>query len=228
MSLIHKHEIDIYDIPIAELTKQYLEVISQSPPDMDGMSEFLLMAATLLEIKSRMLLPKHKSGDEEEDNDPREALVRQLVAYKHCQTLAKVLQGLPNAGVRLFKKPEYPLMANVVTFAPEDWLADVTTAGLRNVYLNVILRQARKVDTIRSGFKVVARERYTIDEKIDKITECLKDGRVLRLSVLFAECECKDECVVTFLALLELIRRSQAVVSQEDIFGEIEILSCQS
>ena len=225
LSLIQKNEIDIYDIPMSDLTRQYLEIIKKIPPDMDGMSEFLLMAATLLEIKSSMLLPRHATGGDEE-KDPREALVQQLIAYEHCKELAKTLQDLPNVGARLFKKPEYPLMAKAVNHSPGDWLAGVSAIDLHETFLDVMLRQTRKVDTVRSNFGKVAKDRHTVKEKIKMIEDRLKEVRKLRLSELFVQCKNKEECVVTFLALLEMIRQRQAIVRQKSVFGEVEILPC--
>ena len=227
LNLIQKNEIDICDIPIAELTRQYLEIIYEAQeltPDMDSMSAFLLMAATLLEIKSKMLLPK-STGDEAE-TDPREALVQQLIAYERCKVQADVIKNLPHAGSSFFKKPEYPLMEKVFIHKPEDWLDGVTLEMLHDIYMEVKLRKARKVDTVRSGFGKVAKDRHTVDEKIRKIAAELKNAAKLRLSKLFAECTCKEECVVTFLALLEMIRRRQVTVRQKSAFGEVEIQKC--
>ena len=222
--LIEKNEIDIYDIPMAKLVRQYLEAIRNFPPDMENMSEFLVMAATLLEVKSRMLLPRFKAeGNEEED--PREALVQQLIAYKYCQGLAEALKELGSIGRRLFKSPEYPLMKAEFSLNPGDWLENITTENLLQIFNDVIKRQALKADTIRQNFGTVARENYTIEEKILKIESCLKGRRYVFLSDLFLECKSREECIVTFLALLELIKANRASVMQKDVFGEIEV-SC--
>ena len=227
LQLIEKNEIDIYDIPMAQLTRQYLEAIRSLPPDMDGMSEFLVMAATLLEIKSRMLLPRPKT-ETMEDEDPREALVRQLIAYKHCQELADILKNTSDAGQRLFKDPEYPLMSKAFSHNPESWLNNITTDHLWNIFKDVMQRQTRRIDTVRQNFGAVPRERHTVANKIRKIAEYLKEKTQVHLSELFAECTTKEECVTTFLALLEMIRQRKAAVHQENIFGEVEILSCQT
>jgi len=224
--LIEKNEIDIYDIPMAQLTMQYLEAIRELPPGMEEISEFLLMAATLLEIKSRMLLPRKKGSDDEEE-DPREALVRQLIAYKHCQELAETLKGFETSGQRMFKMPEYPLMVNIISHKPEEWLEEVTTDKLWQIFADVMQRQALKVDTVRQNFGTVSRERHSVDDKIRLIEACLKTSKSIRMSELFIECKTKEECVVTFLALLEMIKTHLAIVKQENIFGEIEVMPCQ-
>ena len=223
LGLIEKNEIDIYDIPMAELCRQYLAALSDVPADMEGMSEFLLMAATLLEIKSRMLLPRPGRA-EEEGEDPREMLVRQLVAYKHCQELAEILRNSPDAGRWLFKSPELPLMTSVIKRSPEDCLEDITADKLWEVFAEVMQRQARKVDHVRQNFGTVAREQHSVSDKIKQIKDYLQEGQRLRLSELFILCQSRSECIVTFLALLEMIRRRQAAVRQEKLFGEIEVM----
>lgn len=226
--LIEKNEIDIYDIPMAKLTQQYLDVIKGLPPDMEGMSEFLVMAATLLEIKSRMLLPRLKANPEgEEDLDPREALVQQLIAYKRCQELAETLKGVEMSGQRLFKEPEFPLMKKINNHEPEEWLNEITENQLWLIFNDVIQRQALKVDTVRSNFGTVPRERYSISDKIQLITACLQEQKRVFMSKLFEDCKTREECVVTFLALLEMIRRRKANLCQKDVFGEIEVFPCQ-
>jgi len=224
LGLIEKNEIDLSDIPMSELCRQYLEAIRGMPPDMDGMSEFLVMAATLLEIKSRMLLPRPPRFGEDEEEDPREALVRQLIAYKYCQSLAEVLKNTDGAGLRIFKEPEYPLMEKTVIHnRPEDWLADVTMSGLWELFNDVMQRQASKVDTVRRNFGTVPRERHTVSEKIAHIAGFLKKAGQLRLSELFEKCRSRGECVVTFLALLEMVKLRQVSVRQDEVFSDVEV-----
>ena len=226
LHLIEKNEIDINNIPMARLTTQYLEAIRQIPADMEGMSEFLVMAATLLEIKSRMLLPKRRT-DEEDEEDPRVLLVRQLIAYKKCQELAAVLKDMPDAGQRLFGRPEYPLMADKLNIPnAEEWLSDVRPWDLWEIFRDVMQRREIITDTVRHNFGTVPRERYTLADKVRLIFEVLQKEGKIRLSALFSQCRTKEECVVTFLAMLELIRRNQANVRQDEVFGEIEVVLC--
>jgi len=226
LHLIRKNEIDIYDIPISSLCRQYLDAIHEMPPDMEGMSEFMVMAATLLEIKSRMLLPKPPHFNEDEEEDPREVLVRRLVAYKHCQEMAEALKRVSDPGQRIYKKPEMPLMSKAYSRSPYEWMGDVTESNLWKIFSDIMQRQALKVDNVRQNFGNVSREQYTVADKIRQIQSRMKDGSALRLSDLFESCRSRRECVVTFLALLEMIRRHQAAVCQEDVFGEIEVLPC--
>ena len=219
--LIKKNKIDIYDIPMAKLTEQYLEAIRELPPDMEDMSGFLVMAATLLEIKSRLLLPQ--AEDKEDEEDPREELERRLEVYQHYKMLAITLKDSPDAGARLFKQPEYPMMAKSVSTNPADWLSEVTADNLWEIFADVMKRQARKVDAIRHNFGKIPKDRHTITEKIGLISKALKERKHLQLSELFAQCLSKEECLVTFLAVLEMIRRNQAAVQQKSTFGEIII-----
>ncbi|MCL2421077.1 MAG: segregation/condensation protein A [Defluviitaleaceae bacterium] len=223
--LIEKNEIDLYDIPMAQLTQQYLEAIRKLPPGMEELSEFLVMAATLLEIKSRMLLPRYKAEDAEKE-DPREALVRQLIAYKHCQELAAALKSYETSGQRHFKPPEFPLMENVITHTPDEWLDEVTPDRLWQVFADVMQRQALKVDTVRSKFGTVPREQHSIADKIKYIEAYLKDRRRAHLSDLFAACHTRNECIATFLALLEMMKIHQVTVRQDNVFGEVEVNLC--
>ena len=228
-NLIEKSEIDIYDIPMAQLIRQYLDAIRKIPPDMEGMSEFLVMAATLLEIKSRMLLPKPKCDNGEDEEAPLQALVRQLIAYKHCQQLAEALKNVAYPGQRIFKKPEYPLMIeNTISRKPEEWLDNVTEEQLWSIFTDVVQRQALKVDTVRQNFGKVSKEIYTVSDKIKWILDCLVHQSLVRMSELFVTCKTREECVATFLALLEMIKMRQVLVRQKDVFGEIEVMLCQT
>jgi len=223
LKLIEKHEIDIHDIPIAKLTGQYLAEIQGMPADMDGMSEFLVMAATLLEIKSRMLLPRPVK-DEEEQGDPREALVQKLIAYKYCQALAESLRELETTGQRLFREPEYSLVKMPTIRRPEEYLEAVTADMLQEIFADVMRRQALKVDTVRQNFGEVPREQHTITDKMERIKTYLRDKGSFRLSQLFFECRTRQECIVTFLALLEMVKIRKISARQTEVFGEVEVM----
>jgi len=224
-SLIDTNKIDIYDIPIVQITQQYLEAIRKLPPDMESMSEFLVMAATLLDIKARMLLPRQQSDDEEAE-DPREALIQKLIAYKYCQDLATALKEVEDSGRRFFKTAEASIMSNIVERQPEEWLEDIDENRLWKVFQDVMQRQVLKVDTVRHNFGTVAKERFTLSDKMSQITDLLKTQKKVLVSSLFEECISREECITTFLALLEIIKVHKAAVIQKELFGEIEITSC--
>jgi len=223
-SLIEKSKIDIYDIPISEVTSQYMAVLNDAKSrNMDIMSEFLVMAATLIEIKSRMLLPKN--DDDTEEADPREELVKRLIEYKKFVTVAENLKERENSGAFLLYKTPDPIIGKLQK--PDNdighFLNGVTFDALVKAFEDVCIRNEYKTDTVRSGFKKVERDRFTVEEKIVYI----KDLLYLKPRIVFAEIFAQDtgrpEIAVTFLALLELIKNGYADIKQKHIFGDIII-----
>lgn len=227
--LIEKNEIDIYDIPIAVITEQYIEFINAAKlKSMESMSSFLLMATTLLEIKSKMLLPSSKAENEEYELDPREELVVKLIEYKkfkHITDEFKTRQEL--ASLLLYKEPDkgLSLFKNEVEPEFDSFLNGITLDDIFQAFEEVMKRKEQKVDKVRSGFKAVERDLYTIDEKIEYITDLLSITPKIRFSRIFRDDSRKMEVVVTFLALLELIKMKKVNILQESIFDEIIILS---
>lgn len=217
LRLIARNEMDIFDIPMAELTAQYLEEVASIPPEMEGLSEFLVLAATLLEIKSQMLLPRPPAIDELEQDDPREALVQRLLAYQMAQALAQQLSSLTPPGDRLRGAGE-PSLAVEADAPPV--LDGIAVQDLFAVFEEMMKRQNRRIDTVRAGYGEMPRDRFTVTAKIAHIQERLRGGRVRFLSLL-EECRTRREMVVTFLALLEMIRRGILVAKQENDFGDI-------
>jgi len=217
LQLITRNEIDIYDIPIAELTAQYLEALADLPPDMDNLSEFLVMAATLLEIKSRMLLPRPKPLDEEEPEDPRDALVQKLLAYQMAQNLAQQLSDLTPPGDKLTGAGELSLALEAPAPPP---LEGISMEDLWEMFSEIIRRREAKTDTVRVNYGELPRERFTISEKVVLIKHLLKDGPVT-LSALVADCRSRQEMIVTFLALLEMMRRGILRAYQEKDFADV-------
>ena len=225
LQLIAKNEINIYDIPIAQLTDQYLEAIKELPraprrDEMERVSEFLVMAATLLEIKSRMLLPRPPKAVEEED--PRDALVRRLLEYKKCQSVADALRALPSPGERLAGGGEELPFPEP---APET-LDGVSLAGLWYAFSEIMRRCERKIDHSRAGYGDMPRERFTVAEKVSQIIERLRGAAGFSLSELFKECVSRGEMVVTFIALLEAIRMGLVLVKQRGVFNEVTCEAC--
>ncbi len=225
--LIEKNEIDIYDIPIAQLTEQYIAFLEQAEyKNMDGMSEFLLMAATLIEIKSKLLLPKQKQ--EQPQQDPREELVNKLLEYKKFKEITEDFKKREEtAALVLYKEADKAVeklkQSNKQDLNLDKFLCGITLDNLYEAFTEVMKRRETKVDRVRSSFKSVERDLYTIDEKIDYIRDLL----ILRPSVsfytIFRPKAVKMEIVVTFLALLELIKMKEVSVSQKETFSEILI-----
>ena len=228
--LIEKNKIDIYDIPIAEVTEQYMEVIyNAGSMDMDIMSSFLVMAATLMEIKSKMLLPKTPK-DNEDEPDPREELVNRLIEYrKYCEAAKALKDKEAVYSQMLYKKPDTFL--EKLKFDYNDDIASfmngVTFDDLVNAYKTVMRRMDFKADKVRGGFDSVERDDCTIEEKIEHLRELLYLTPKLKFREIFSQSSKRSEVAVTFLALLELIKAGFMTISQEQNFGEIIITKKQ-
>ena len=215
--LIKKDEIDIYDIPIERITKQYLEYLQMFKIlDLDVAGEFVVMAANLIYIKSRSLLPVHQQPPDEtaEEEDPRWELVRQLIEYKKFKDAAGHLQMRELERENLFSRmPEKPDFE-----AAERPLGEVSIFDLINAFQGVLKRLSTK-ENLREIFE----ENYTVSDKIDLIVKMMASGVPLKFSEFFASAVSRTEVVVTFLAMLELIRLKQLRVTQNEEFGEIEL-----
>jgi len=215
--LIKRDEIDIYDIPIEHITRQYLEYIEAFKElDLDIAGEFVVMAAHLILIKSRSLLPVHQQGEEEteEEADPRWELVRQLLEYKKFKDAAAHLGEREAHQNALFGRvPETP------EFESERPLSEVSIFDLINAFQK-ILRRVNKVENLREIFE----ENYTVSDKIDFVLKMTASCTALKFSDLFACAASRTEMVVTLLALLELIRLKQISIRQDEPFGEIELM----
>jgi len=230
LRLIQRSEIDIYDIPISKLTAQYLEVVAKFPPNMEQLSEFLVMAATLLEIKSRMLLPRPKTqgngNENEEPEDPREALVRKLLAYQHAQAIAKELSNLTPVGDRITGTGDRDLIKQIQSTAKDyqPVMDLISLSELMEIFTDVMARRESRRDTIRAGYGEMPRERFTLTEKVQYMRQILNKNGELKLQALFLLCQSKDEMVVTFLAVLEMVRRGMARANQVSSFAEVDVI----
>ncbi|MCL2708800.1 MAG: segregation/condensation protein A [Defluviitaleaceae bacterium] len=236
LKLIDKNEIDIFDIPIAKLTDQYIAAITQmhggllrvGEEQMEGAGEFILMAATLLAIKSRMLLPKPPSAPEIIE-DPREELVRRLLAYKECKQAAATLGALGSQAERITRPPDITARRSVDLFRLEiacdasDVMGQIGVEALYRVFSDVMRRVESRVDSAHADYGEMFRERFTVEMKIKSITELLAVRGNVTLGELFCECETREEAIVTFLAVLELMRSNSAAVSQRRQFGAVTI-----
>ena len=225
--LIEKHEIDIYDIPIALLAEQFIVALKlMQEPDMDSMSEFVLMAAHLLEIKSKMLLPAPPAAEGEEIEDPRAELVRKLIEYKLFKTVAESFRDFEATGAKVFYKsaddslPFAELYARRPVDVSES-LDGVSLDALYAAFEEVMKRKELKVDKVRSSFNAVAKDLYTVEEKQAHIRNLLRLYKTVAFDEIFAAGARKMEKVVTFLALLELIKVKAIAISQESLFGKI-------
>ena len=213
MHLIEKNKIDIYDIPIAELTRQYLDYLeAMREMDMEVTSAFLVMAATLLQIKSRMMLPK-KKAEENEEEDPRQELVERLLEYRRFKKVSEVLGSMAD------------LQEHFVGRAPLD--LPVHHLPPASLDLSLLVTAFREVMQIKeeAGLPpaIVRPEPYHIEDKMEDIKAALEaHGGRMRFEDAF-ERGTRGELVVTFLALLELIKQQSVSVEQAHLFGTITI-----
>ena len=230
LKLIQQHKIDIYDIPISTLTDSYLQEIANITPDMGQLSEFLVMAATLLEIKSRMLLPRPKQEMDSEPEDPREALVQKLLAYKQAQAIAWELKTMHPEGERIPGMGDREVLAQLNLDArsalPELDISLVSASYLLDVFIDIMSRKEDRRDTVRAGYGRMPRDRFTVVEKIAQMRELLGTLGRISLRFLFSACHSKSEMVVTFLALLEMVRQGEIRATQPESFGDVEVLPC--
>ncbi len=227
LHLIEKNKVDIYDIPIVEITDQYLDYIrAMETEDMNVMSEFLVMAATLLDIKCRMLLPKQED-EEGEEEDPRSELVEQLLQYKLYKYMSYELKDRQlDAGHSMYKDPTIP--KEVAEYRPpvnyEELLGDMTLNKLHEVFKSIVKRQEDRIDPIRNQFGKIEKDEINLDVKQHYIEQFLYEHRRADFRALLENGNSKMEMIVTFLVILELMKLGKVRVSQEDTFDRIDIL----
>src|SRR5258707_1130449 len=215
--LVKQDEIDIYDISLERTTRQYLEYLQAFKElNIELAGEFVVMAANLIYLKSRSLLPVDQQPPEEdvEEDDPRWDLIRQLIEYKKFKEAAGQLQARALEQERIFARVGDGAMPEGAPLH----LGEVGIFQLINAFQNVIKRLEAKED-LREMFS----ENFTVSDKIERILQTLAGGTAVRFSDLFARMASRVEIVVTFLALLELIRLKQVRAIQPDEFEEIEI-----
>ena len=228
LHLLDKNKVNIYDIPIVEITKQYMEYIEEMKRhDLNILSEFMVMAATLIDIKSRMLLPSMGEESEEEE-DPRNELVQQLLEYKMYKCMAYELKDRQlDAGRVMFKKPTIPeeVLAYEEPINMEELVADVTLARLDEIFKNIMKKQVDKIDPIRSKYGKIEKEEVSLEEKMVYLENYAMEHRNFSFRNLLEAQSSKVEIIVTFLAILELMKVGKIYISQEKIFDDIKIKS---
>lgn len=225
--LIEKNKVDIYDIPIVTITEQYLEYIkAMETEDMNVMSEFLLMAATLLDIKARMLLPKDVDEESGEEIDPRAELVQQLLEYKMCKYMAYELKDRQLDASHTYFKPR-TLPKEIEDYREpidlQEVLKDATLGRLQELFNMVMKRQEDKIDPVRSTFGNIKKEEIDMEAKAAYITEYVSSHGPFSFLELLEKQESKAEIIVAFLVILEMIKIGQVTIVQDNIFGDIII-----
>lgn len=216
--LIKKDEIDIKDIPIASVTDQYMQYIEMMKMlDLEIVGEFLVMAATLLQIKSRMLLPPDPNLVAEEEEDPRDELIRRLEEYKKFKEAAGDLREKEVSRQNLFARRMDETQLNELKADAREVYYEVSLFDLISALSKALQRVP--TETVYS----VEREEYTVEEKIHDMLHLMTRRKQVRLSDLFAKARSKAEVIVTFIAMLELIRLKEIIAVQSELFGEIEV-----
>jgi len=217
--LIKKEEVDIYEVNLTRLAEQFIEYIeTMRLLDLEIAGEFLVMAATLMYIKSRELLPVEQRAEvegEDDGDDPRWELIRQLVEYKKFKDAACQLQVLEARQSDIFARAPGKLEFERETRPTK---AEVSIFDLVNA-VNVVLKRFNKREDLRDIFE----DKWSVSEKIEYLLRLIAERTVLKFSELFEDVTSRTEVVVTFLAMLELIRLKQLTTIQREPFGEIEI-----
>ena len=222
--LIKRDEVDIYDISIERITKQYMAYIEAFQVlNIELAGEFIVMAANLLYIKSRTLLPADQQMAEEdaEEDDPRFELIRQLIEYKKFKEAASKLRDIETLQENMF--PRVPVVPEL---APSENLL-VEEVGIFDL-IHAFQLILKRLDAKREDLREIFEENFTVSDKIDHLLKVMSSGVSMKFGELFADAANRAEIVVTFLAMLELIRLKQLRVRQESPCGEIWIDRAES
>lgn len=218
LHLIEKNKIDIYDIPIVSITEQYMEYIHEiEKEDLGIMSEFMVMAATLMDIKCRMLLPK-ELNEEGQEEDPRTELVNKLLEYKMYKFMSYELrERLDSAGGVYYKVPTIPeeVQSYREPVNTQELLKGLTLEYLNTVFKSIIRKQENKIDPIRSKFGVIEKEEVSLSEKMQELKTYASLHKIFSFHSLMEEQHSRIHLIVAFLAVLELIRMGYIEVKQE-------------
>ena len=226
LHLIEKNKIDIYDIPIVEITDQYMEYLhSMEQEDLGTMSEFMVMAATLLDIKCKMLLPK-EVNEEGEEEDPREELVQKLLEYKMYKYMSYELKDyMDNAAGVFYKNPSIPdeVLKYREPVDPAELLAGLTLEKLNNIYQSILKKQESKIDPIRSKFGTIEKEEVSLSDKMLAMKSYAAEHRKFSFRQLLTSQSSRVQVIVTFLSILELMKMGYIHVQQDELFDDIQV-----
>jgi segregation and condensation protein A len=226
LHLIEKNKVDIYDIPIVTITEQYLDYVGQMQEnDMDVMSEFLVMAGMLLQIKSKMLLPREEK-EEEEEEDPRAELVRRLLEYKMYKYAALELKDMElDASRSFYKKPTIPKEVSEYKeeVDPAQLVDGMTLSMLNDIFKSIMRKQVDKIDPIRSKFGTIEKEEINIEDRMIQVREQVRGLKGINFRTLLESQPTRMNIIITFMSILELMKVGAITIRQEEIFGEIVI-----
>jgi segregation and condensation protein A len=215
LHLIKLTKIDICDIFLSDITEQYLEMMKDiDDVDVEKASEFINMSATLLEIKSKHLLPRDEELEPEED--PEQRLIRQIEEYKLFKEQGEVLAKIEDVD-RFFKKPD-----NSVGDFRYELPEKLSVDALIKAFTDIMQKMTIKAEVVQE--KKIEKERFTVAQKIGQIKDWLITKDKFRFSELFEGTQSRNEVINTFLALLELLKRQYITVSQDGLFNDINIV----
>lgn len=222
LMLISRDKLDIREIFLSDITEQYIAIVhSAEDLDMDEATDFLVMAATLMEIKSRALLPKPPRLEEGEE-DPEEALIRRLEEYKRIRESTVEMKSFEAAAAQLFSKlpEEYPLPPQEVE------LVGLTLEGLTAALMRILERKPPEEPEEENHYKrrEIRRDEHNVRECMLSIVHQLKAKKRVRFDEVFSEAPTREEVVTLFLALLELLKLGEAHIEQEEVYSEIWVL----
>ncbi|MDR3596717.1 segregation/condensation protein A [Clostridium sp.] len=223
LHLIKKNQMSIYNVKIFEITNQYLNYLNEMKEmDLEITSEFIVVAATLIEIKSKHLLPKSKKEDENEEDDEKN-LLEKLIVYKKIKGVSLFFRDrYTSAGEVYGKKPEI-IEERKEDISKVDLFKNTNLIALYNIYNNLLEIYNNKQNRNNVIQKKIYVDKYRIEDKLEFIRNKLINENVSNFTEITKDCECKLECVVTFLALLEMIKQRMVKVYQSDNFMNILI-----
>ena len=231
LHLIDKNKFNIFDIPIVEITEQYLDYLNRMQEEnLDVMSEFLVMAATLISIKAKMLLPREEK-EEEEEEDPRAELVRRLLEYKMYKYASLELKYMNlDAGKNYYKPATIPkeVLEYKEEIDPAEVIGDVTLAKLNEIFTQVMKRTVDRVDPVRSKFGTIEKDEVRIEDKMDDIRASIRGLKGINFKTLLEIQATKINIIVTFMAILELMKVGDITIRQDELFGDIIIDSLEA
>ena len=225
LHLIEKNKIDIYDIPIVQITEQYPAYVNQmEEEDPEIVSDFLIMAVTLLEIKAKMLLPKNE--EEEEEGDVRDELVQRLLEYKRYKMMGKLLEKKEETAPQSMRK-EPSIPEEVERYSPpldvSALLKGIDLLRLRETMRDILRRKEDRKDTLRSNFGKIKREKISLQGKIKDVLAYARAHGRFSFRQMLHHAKGKTEKVVSFLAILELMKMGKISLTQERAFSDLDI-----
>ena len=222
LHLIRKNKMDINNIKLNLVTNQYLEYLDRMKEmDLEVTSEFIVIAATLLEIKSKSLLPKIKNETVEDDEDIEKKLLEKLLLYKKIKLSTEYFKKKANIiGFTYSKKPEI-IEEKQAGKVCKNSLENISLVELYNIYNRLIENYVSKQNKSDFLQKRISVDKYKIEDKYDYLLNLIANGDLIKFTTIMNECVCKLECVVTFLALLELMKQRKISAYQKDNFSEI-------